>query len=332
MAERYLCIRPSGFGRFQTRTNIGSRDLKMSDISALISGRQKELQQRDQRTLSNGRFRPRIGSFTRGRILEDSTRTNQPLQLRTRSVKPVTSAGHHHHTDYTIYYYNEAPSANPHKVFDGVQKCFAGARHKFLQVNITDVNQMGPVVKQRFQEQFLKVGCSISYYCKTPQFQTVLSAAAGVGYLRINRLRELTCGNEICYLQFYLLEKPAHKTADKELGLDEAFNYLQYQIQLGEVRVDMSNYVGYTAVFSADPNTLRTREMIDENVKYEDKYVIDGHSDGAFVRDEIRSNDHKSTVILGLDCYKVSGYLLYKKAFLFFRFVFDDGRFKEHST
>ena len=78
------------------------------------------------------------------------------------------------------------------------------------------------------------------------EFQRVLSAAAGVGYLRINRLRELTCGDEICYvrqnffikieikskLQFYLLDKPAHKTADKELGLDEAFNYLQYQIQV----------------------------------------------------------------------------------------------------
>jgi hypothetical protein len=43
----------------------------------------------------------------------------------------------------------------------------------------------------------------------------------------------------------------------------------------------------YLFQLEAAPNTLRTREMIDENVKYEDKYVIDGHSDGAFVRDEI---------------------------------------------
>ncbi len=60
----------------------------MSDISALISGRQKELQQRDQRTLSNGRFRPRIGSFTRGRIpktrkskLKQNMAKNYKLQL-----------------------------------------------------------------------------------------------------------------------------------------------------------------------------------------------------------------------------------------------------------
>ena len=39
----------------------------------------------------------------------------------------------------------------------------------------------------------------------------------------------------------------------------------------------------------AAPNTLRDKEIIDENVKYEDKYVIDGYSDGAFVRDDLPS-------------------------------------------
>ena len=84
------------------------------------------------------------------------TLPQQPLLLRTRSIKPVTPEGHHHHTDYTIYYYAEGSKANPHYIFDSVATCYAGERHKFLQVNVTDVDSSGNEIASRFHEEFYK--------------------------------------------------------------------------------------------------------------------------------------------------------------------------------
>ena len=80
----------------------------------------------------------------------------QPLLLRTRSIEPVTAAGHHHHTDYTIYYYSEGVSANRHDQFDNVALCFAGRRHKFFQLNITDIDGTGRRINEKFQDAFYK--------------------------------------------------------------------------------------------------------------------------------------------------------------------------------
>jgi hypothetical protein len=75
------------------------------------------------------------------------SRKQQPLLLRTRSVDPVTPDGYHHHIDYSIYFYDEGMKSFPANAFDSLSKCDAGARHSFLQINMTDVDGTGPGLK-----------------------------------------------------------------------------------------------------------------------------------------------------------------------------------------
>ena len=62
-----------------------------------------------------------------------------------------------HHTDYSVYFYADGPRANSASVFDDVAYCFAGKRHRYLQLNITDVDSTGLIIATQYHNQFYKV-------------------------------------------------------------------------------------------------------------------------------------------------------------------------------
>ncbi|CAG5083103.1 Oidioi.mRNA.OKI2018_I69.PAR.g10279.t1.cds [Oikopleura dioica] len=201
------------------------------------------------------------------------SRRQQPLLLRTRSADPVTPDGHHHHVDYSIYYYDEGLKSFPANAFDSASKCFAGEKHSFLQINMTDVDGTGPdVVRDMFKIEFEK------------RLRETLARAAGVGFLRINRLKIFNFDQADKFqIQFYLLEK-SKLSKSNELTLDEAKFKLSGIIGSGGVgmHLNMAEYLGYDSRFQAINTTLITKELFDENVIYQDKYVTDGVSDGNF--------------------------------------------------
>ena len=78
-----------------------------------------------------------------------------------------------------------------------------------------------------------------------------LASSASIGRLRINRMHMVGLGSQsTIFFQFYLLDRPPHKTAQKEPSLDEALEQLKLVINQGDVQIDMARFIGVTSKFS----------------------------------------------------------------------------------
>ena len=55
----------------------------------------------------------------------------KPLLLKTRKSKPEAN-GHHHHVDYSIFYYSTATKDNAIEEFD-ISQCYFGKHHRLVQ-------------------------------------------------------------------------------------------------------------------------------------------------------------------------------------------------------
>ena len=110
-----------------------------------------------------------------------------------------------------------------------------------------------------------------------------IANAGEVSRLRVNRMHVVGLGSDSAItIQFYLLDRPPHKTQKHENSLDEAVQNLEHLIDLGDLQIDMSRFIGVSSRFGVVENSLIDQELLDYNIKYEHKTVIDGHSDGAF--------------------------------------------------
>lgn len=66
----------------------------------------------------------------------------------------------------------------------------------------------------------------------------------------MNRVRSIGLGNgKTVHLQFYILDRPNHPTADNEKSLDDAIFDLNDQVNKRKLIIDLGSVIGVTSRF-----------------------------------------------------------------------------------
>jgi len=209
-------------------------------------------------------FATRKWSFTYG-----DEKEQKPVLLKTRKTQPEPN-GHHHHVDYSIYYYSTETVDNRPEEFD-ISQCYFGKHHRLVNFNVSDIDATGDVIRSLYYEDFKMAWIE------------QLANVADVSLLRISRLYTVGLGTRPHFnLQFYMLDRYPHSAASEQRNQDEAVDVIVERADLGVLDIDMRNVLGYTSRYRLVPKSFSDTEFVDANVKFETKTVVDGHTAGGF--------------------------------------------------